>query len=312
MPLIQINAVADLPSPTNGGDLETVLARALADLPANAPLVVMIHGFKFSPGAGARCPHRHILSFRPDTHDPRAVSWPRHLGFSGTRAETGLAIAFGWQATGNIWRAYRKAVQAGTALAALADAVDAHCPGRRVDVIAHSLGARVALGALPQLRNGQIGRMVLMTPAETGQVAQAALTAPQARGCEILNITSRENDLFDFMLETAVARRGQHSLGQGLGHRHPNWLDLQIDNPATLAALARQGLQIAPPVKKICHWSPFLRPGMFGLYRAFLHGGLPMENLRTCQTQCPEPRWSRLLPMTRFNMPLHFAGKSAT
>lgn len=59
------------------------LGRALAALPPEAPVVVLIHGYRFQPGRPAQCPHRHILSSAPKIKDGREISWPQHLALDG-------------------------------------------------------------------------------------------------------------------------------------------------------------------------------------------------------------------------------------
>lgn len=68
------------------------LARKLKVLPPDAPVVVMIHGWRYVPGFARDCPHGSILSPDPAPGVRRAVSWPRHLGLDGTQ---GLGIALG-------------------------------------------------------------------------------------------------------------------------------------------------------------------------------------------------------------------------
>ena len=227
------------------------------------------------------------------------MSWPRHLGFTGRAPSQGLCIGFGWEAAGTIWTAYGEAARAAR-------------PGQQVDVVAHSLGARVTLAALPHLPGGALRRAVLMAPAEMSRIARAALDTPAGRAAAFLSITSRENDLFDFLLEGLVAphRFGDRALGQGPGQGRCNWLDLQIDHAGTLAALGRLGHRIAPPARRVCHWSPYLRPGMFPLYRRFLRGEIAPETLRTALPAAHSPRWSRLLAPPRAPRPLPFAEKA--
>ncbi|MHC0053215.1 alpha/beta hydrolase [Actibacterium sp. D379-3] len=307
MPLVQVNAHKSLPFPAAGGDLQADLARALHDVPPGAPVVILLHGFKFSPFRPGKSPHGHILSLTPDRDTPKVISWPRHLGFSGTRPDEGLCIAFGWEASGHIWRAYGEAARAGAALARLTAAIRTLRPGQQVDLLAHSLGARVALSALPHMAPGTLRRAILMAPAELSSRAGALLDTPAGHMAEFLNVTSRENDLFDFLLEGVIVphRPRERSLGHN-APLHPNWCDLQIDHADTLETLARLGHRIAPPARRVCHWSPYLRPGMFGLYRAFLDGSLPLAALPRARS----PRWSRLLAPPRTAFPLPFAGKA--
>ena len=313
MPLVRINAIgAQIALAQGAGPVGAALSEALRDVPPEAPVVVMIHGFRFSPARAGKCPHGHILSLAPQSDSWKAVSWPRHLGFTGQHPSEGLCIGFGWEAAGTIWTAYGEAARAGRALARLVGEIRAARPGQQVDVVAHSLGARVTLAALPHLPAGALRRAVLMAPAEMRSRAEAALDTPAGRAARFLNVTSRENDLFDFLLEGLVAphRVGDRALGHGSGQGRCNWLDLQIDHAGTLAALGRLGHRIAPPARRVCHWSPYLRPGMFPLYRRFLRGEIAPETLRTALPAAQSPRWSRLLARPRGALPLPFAGKA--
>jgi pimeloyl-ACP methyl ester carboxylesterase len=271
------------------------LAEALAALPADEPVVVMIHGYKFSPSCPQRSPHRHILGLAPDPSKRRAVSWPRHLRLNAA----GLGIAFGWDSSGLLPGAYRRAADAGEALARLLALVEA-TRGAPAHVIAHSLGARVALAALPHLAPKSAGRMILMQPAELQGPALAALDSPAGRAAWIIAVTGRENDLFDALFEWGVAplsrsllSRQARSVGAGLVDAPPNWIELAIDRPEVLARLTALGHRIAPPARTVCHWSGYLRPGVFPLYRAIIDGRLPIATLRAALPAGPSRPWRR-------------------
>ena len=270
---------------------EAALAARLHALPSSAPVVVMIHGYRFAPGLKGHCPHTHILSMNPPLDDRKAISWPRHLGLT---EQGGLAIALGWAARGTVQGAYRRAKAAGRALADLAAVISRLAPGRHIDVIGHSLGARVALSALHHAEPGQFRRLILLAAAETRRPARAAMATPAGRAVQVINVTTRENDLFDFVVEWLVGFGLDTAIGQGPGTALPNWLDLQIDQPATLAALDRLGHPLPPPPARICHWSPYLRPGIFALYRGLIDGDLPLTTLRAALPVRPDRRWSRL------------------
>lgn len=242
-------------------------ARAGA-LPRGAPVVVMIHGYRFSPRSASHCPHRHILSLTPEADARRALSWPRGLGFSA-HGDEGMAIAFGWEARGRLRDAYRNAGLAGAGLAPLLDrlAVETRRP---VHLIGHSLGARVALAALRRAAPGAVGRVLSLAAAELRPAAEAAIASPAGMLAEVVNVTSRENDPYDLALELIVARGRCRALGFGLSRAVPNWLDLPIDAPETLAALGRMGFPVGGRTSRACHWSPYLRAGLFDVWRALL------------------------------------------
>lgn len=264
------------------------LARKLDQLPSDAPVVAMIHGWRYAPGFAQNCPHGSILSLDPPVGDRRAVSWPRHLGLDGV---SGLGIALGWNSKCGPWRADHRAGQTGTALAEIARTVHA-LSGRPLQVIAHSMGARVALTALPLVAPGQINRLILLAAAETRGRTLAALDSPAGRAVEVINVTTRENDLFDAFFEWGVHLGLRSSVGQGLGRAHPGWHDLWIDQPRTLERLAALGHPLADPPRRICHWSPYLRPGTIALYRSLLDGQLLAGDLPQVR---PGRRWSRLI-----------------
>lgn len=270
MTLIRLDAVAGRPQLHGLGEApEALLAEAVRS--TRGPVVVMIHGYKFIPGHPRRCPHRHILGLERRRPCRKALSWPRALGFTGAACDEGLGLAFGWHARGTLWDAWRRAEAAGAALAQVAEVLRAAAPERPVHVVAHSLGARVALAAMARAPAGTFGRALLLAGAEFASSAEAALAAPGGRAAELVNVTSRENLLFDLLLETLVAppRRGDVTLGRGLA-QGPRRLTLRLEDAHTLAALGRHGFSVAPPERRVCHWSAYLRPGVFDLYRALL------------------------------------------
>jgi hypothetical protein len=297
MAVLQINAGPDGPRLHNS---PKALAPALRQgLKTPGPIVIMVHGYKFDPAQPDTCPHRHILSLNPRRDCYKAVSWPRGLGFKGQTDQEGLAIGFAWPARGTIWGAYGRAAGAGKALAQLIETIGRLAPGRVVHILAHSLGARVALTALPHVKEPNLGRVILLSGADYGQTARTALHSPVGQKAEIINVTSRENDLFDFLLERLVAPpvRGDWTLAHGMPEA-ANTLTLQLDHPDTLGVLRGAGFDIAPPGGRICHWSSYTRQGVLPLYRALLRRpeSLPLVQLRAALPKGRDPRWSRLWP----------------
>lgn len=293
MALVTANATKD------GLDCDAAaLSGGLAVLPPGAPIVVMIHGYRFRPGVAGDCPHEHILSLNPTPGVRRVISWPRHLGLAADQA--GMAVAFGWPSRGSLRDCYARAAHVSAHLAILIAKLRTFAPDRPVDVIAHSLGARVALSALPLLAAGDVGRMILLSAAELRRTATCAMQSAAGEAAEVLNVTSRQNAVFDAMLEAALSLGLARSLGGGLVRPLPNWTDLRIDRPATLAALAERGYPLDPPGRGICHWSPYLRPGVFPLYRAILQRRVSPAALRLPE---PESLWQRRTGARGFWMP---------
>ena len=268
----------------------------VADLPREAPIIAMIHGYRYSPSLPSSDPHRHILSLNPEPTARRALSWPRALGFGDGQSDEGIGLAFGWEAKGWLRQAYRNAGQAGEALARTVSEL-ADRAGRPVAMIGHSLGARVALRAMREAESGSIGRVILLTGAEFRDAAAEAITSPAGQCAEVLNITSRENDLFDFAIEMWLGHGRRQALGFGLDHPARNWIDVQIDHDGTLAVLNEFGFPVDRSALRLSHWTPYLRRGLFDFYRTALRQpwALPMQMLRARLPGRIEPRWSRLL-----------------
>ncbi len=259
----------------------------------HGPIKIMIHGFKYLPGRPGFCPHDGIFSRIPPDTLRGKISWPRHLGLRGQSGE-GLGISFGWASRGSIWNAHKAAQIAGDALATLLNTIKMLTPDRPIQLIGHSLGARVALRAIHKSDPGSVSHAILMAAAEYSSVAGQALTTSAGKQVQVLNVSSRENDIFDFLLERVISRPAPND--RMLGHGSitlPNIATLQLDDRRSLKALQKARFPIAHPQRRICHWSPYLRPGVFPLYRAFLNGDMPVGQLRALLPGDSEPRWSR-------------------
>jgi hypothetical protein len=301
-------------------DLDRLIEGGLRDLPAGAPVVVLIHGYKFDPAVpvdhpepAAIDPHRSLYAFEPARRSWKVRSWPRGLGFRANGHAEGLCIGFAWPAreahlpsllatrrTG-FAQVYDRAAAIGARLAALIARLQAAAPGRPVDILAHSLGARVALAALPHLGTAP-GRIILLGAAEFDARAHEYLAAMRApRPPAIYNVTARANDFYDAMFETFAPRRawGERAVGLGLRERPPFWLDLQIDRGDVTERINARGIRLTPSTVRLCHWNFYTRGGAFEVYQAILRRrpGWDVGELATepCFSD-QEPRWSRIAP----------------
>lgn len=254
---------------------------------AKGPLVIMLHGYKYLPGTPKHCPH---LSLFDPTHP---WAWPHQLALTSMDA---TAIGFGWCARGNLRQIFDRAGALGSDLAETILRLHQIAPHRRIHVIAHSMGAEVTFSALSQLPAGAVDRLIMLTGAAYRSRAEEALQTPAGRTAELINITSRENDFFDFALECLVPapRRGDRVLGTGI--TAPNAVTLQLDCARTLAALARLGHDIQPSDRRICHWSSYTRPGAMTFYAACLSEtqAPTLAQLQRARPDSPAPRWTRL------------------
>lgn len=295
MPVIRINAQGA--DPVLHGTGACALSALSDAAEGSGPIIVMLHGYKFLPGHPVHCPHGHILSLDDANPCPKAVSWPVRLGFGAGDPDEGLGIAFGWHARGSLRAVYDRATDAGVALARVIRALRTVAPARPVHAIGHSMGARVILQSLAHLERGDLSRLVLLAGAEYRSTAEAMLDTPAGRACAVINVTSRENDLFDFLFERLVPapRRGDAALGAGLMPAEGR-LTLPIDNTGLLDWLARRGIALAPPQTVVCHWSAYRRAGVFDLYDTLLRRpeALPLATLAAAVPDTNAPRWSRL------------------
>ena len=259
---------------------EAGLVETLPEMPQDAPILVMVHGWRFSPSVPAHDPFTHIMSPVRARPGLAALSWPRHLGFGRRDPMEGLGLAFAWEARGSFWGAHARAWHAGEALADILGTLGRAYPGRPVGIMAHSLGARVVLRAMRLMPEGSVRRVVLMSPAEHRSAARAAMASPAGRGSEVICVRSVENRVFDGLLQLLVPRPGP-VLGLGLPGQ-ANWVDLDPCDPATVEALARLGHRVAPGRWRVCHHSSYARPGMMRLHRALLRdpARTPLSALR--------------------------------
>lgn len=267
MPVLRINAQNS--TPVVHGEalpLRPVLRAALAK---DGPVVVMVHGYKFLPHDPKHCPHKHI--FAPeDSTCRKGVSWPKRLGMTGADDAEGLAIAFGWNARGRPWQARDRGKEAARALATLVRMIRQFRPHQPVHLLAHSMGAFVALRAMSYLQAHDIGRLISMNGALYRKQAERALASEAGSTAEFIHMVSRENRMYETLFEYAVSPDDQGDRAIGRFFSAPNALTIDLSNPVTLDVLAALGYPIARPRKMLCHWSTYLRPGVFGLYQALL------------------------------------------
>jgi hypothetical protein len=280
MPLLRINATTrglrlHGQDRSFGQSVSATLAEAAH---AGGPAVIMVHGYKYSPFVAGRCPHGRIF---------RADAWPKGLDLA---SNAGLGIAFGWHARGGLATAYDTAINQAAQMAQLVSALRCTWP---VHIIAHSLGATLVLAALPYLRSGDVGRIVLLSGAAHTGLAHHALQSPAGQDCTLFHVTSGENLLFDLGFEHMIP--GSGAIGRGLDS--PRALRIPIDCAPTLAALAGLGFALAPPQRRVCHWSSYTRAGVMALNGALLSGALPLEHLRAALPVPCARRWTLALAL---------------
>lgn len=299
MPLLQISVTGrNLRLHGSPQAVRPALQAALGQ--TKGPVTYLLHGLKYAPGYGDACPHTGLFAHNAVNRGPKVISWPKHLDPGG------LVIGVGWPARGVPWTVYARAAEAGIALGDLARMVHVMAPGRPQHVLAHSLGARVALQALHHAPVGAFASQILLAAAEYRSAAEDALATRAGRAAEILHVTSGENDMYDFLFERSIAPPNRRDRAVGT-HPLSHGRTLLLDDGDALSGLARLGFRIAPPARRICHWSPYLRPGVFPLYRALIRGDLEYSQLDRVLQHRPRRRWSRLVTRLPAPSPLPMA-----
>ncbi|MEM8693546.1 MAG: alpha/beta hydrolase [Pseudomonadota bacterium] len=298
MPILRLNAGE------NGlvlhGSPAAPLPAIISAARGTGPVIVMIHGFKYDPDHLSCDPHATIFARQPHPGRTDKVPWPRHLGFGMGHEDEGLAIAFGWRARGNIWRAQRSASAAGRHLAEVIDLIRSVAPRRAIHLISHSMGSEVVFDALHALPARSVDRIIALTGASYQRRATEAMQTDAGRSAELINVLTRENDLFDALFE-CIMPAGAQDKAMGSGLDLPNAVNLQLDCHTTLDHLSDLGAPIAASQRICCHWSGYTRPGALRFYNAALRDvkRLSLPRLHAGVPNGLDPRWSRFLP--RFN-----------
>lgn len=312
MPILRLNA---------GPDGLTLHGSPAAAIPVigkaargSGPVMVLIHGCKYDPAHPAHSPHTSIFGTELHHRKVGQVKWLCHLGFGSGNVDEGLAIAFAWLARGNLWRAQSSARSAGRHLADAITLIRTSAPHRPIHVISHSMGSEVIFEALNILPPKAVQRIIALSGASYASRAAAAMQSRAGQDAELFNVTSRENDVFDFMYERLIAPpvRGDRAMGNGIALS--NVVNIQLDCPRTLAALTRFGGHIAAPRCRMCHWSGYTRPGVLRFYAHLLRNpeGTPLRDMRQVLPEAAAPRWSRMLAPPRLAAVLPMAHKPAS
>ncbi|MEO0914670.1 MAG: alpha/beta hydrolase, partial [Pseudomonadota bacterium] len=240
------------------------------------------------------------IAMEPARQHWKLISWPKGLGFSAACPSDGLAIGYAWPGTARAHlgevalgrsgfaKVYNRAAKAGQGLASLLEAIARIAPERKVDILAHSLGARVALQAIRATGATNLGRVVLMGGAEYRDAAAEAIAA-YAGAFDLYNVTSRANQLYDHLFQRFAPAKYGPALGQGLAAHAPRTVDLDLDAPATGSLLRARGRSLSSGAAYVCHWSFYLREGALPLYAAIFrerHLWHPLD-LQAAQTAAP-------------------------
>jgi len=243
----------------------------------SGPVTLMLHGFKYCPfhtpsaqDPDLRDPHRLIYSDSPETTCDRVASWPAllnrpgpTLGIAWPAMHDGRGSLAAMRGFGQV---YERARQIARQVARLADRIAILDPTRRIDLIGHSLGGRIALAALPLMQHAEPSRVLLWGAAERANVAATQIANASARTV-IVNVRAHSNARFDSMFEWVAP-----GVGPALGAvgQIDGISSLTLDDPVTEKALASRGLPLDTAPRGKCHWSFYTRAGTGPLYAALL------------------------------------------
>lgn len=267
-------------------DLRLHLAQALRHVPQHAPIVIMIHGYRYHPAHPYANPHKLIFSADPADISDKITSWPLGLGFQKSTRDDGLAIGFGWEGKpsrkitpkprlSSFAHVYAQANRAGGHLARLLKWIAELAPNKTVDIVAHSLGARVTFSALGRAKAGNLGRIILMGGAEfASKVDRYFRHIDKSPSVEVFCVRSRQNAFVDFLFESFAPRPHPHDQAIGRGYQGPkaNWMNIRLDDPKTLAMLSTRGIGISRPLRGtlVDHRGFYTRAGILVFYQHLL------------------------------------------
>ena len=287
------------------------------------PVVVMVNGFLFDPKTAVGDnpkdtdnPHGRLYHFvrKDEPHEQRhhTASWPLGLGFdtADDGGAQGLAVALGWQSQPgfasslinhfqNFYaRAYENASDTAWVLVNVIKALADLLPDQPIDIVCHSLGARVVVRALamvakqdgdsaldPEVAKAlleRIGRIIVLGGAEYVVEAQLMRRRLEAWNLasppQVYNIVARENDVLDKLAENFGPRTFGNS--QVIGHNGlditapaADWIDLQIDRRALQDWMAdTHGIEVSGdrPGNVWDHWYYYTYRGNMTLYNNIL------------------------------------------
>lgn len=285
-------------------DASPALAAAIDQWIARVPgsrIIVMAHGYQFDPSGnfgGMDDNPFNLVYGVPGTAFNNGTetvnyhnSWLPLVGEADNLGNAGAetAVAFSWVTMGGLsdypregWRtSYQYAALELTPLAAKALATVLrylNSKNKIIYILAHSLGTRLVSQAIGLLRRGvedtQIERVVLLGGAEFCPDAKANLLN---RNFEVINIGSRR----DVVLRVGAEGACDPFRGMGTGTEvvigrdglvsASNWLDIQIDLPATMTWLKQQRYSVfAEPADDDVH--PF---AILGHWVYYMHNGDP-------------------------------------
>lgn len=256
---------------------------------APRPMVVLINGFNFNPGDdNDDNPHRGLFG----------KQWRPHLSrLPDIAAGRTDLLAFGWFSAEMSLRSWLRAwmngrynpyrwgwdlaEKAAGVLASvigwdpgLDDPIDPRPTLPPVDLIAHSLGARLALGVLRQVQPGRVRRVLLLNGAEYSQTGKVVAAYSRA---QVLNIVVRADDVLAMLGRVFAPERFVAKVVGRDGIIGPprHWADVVLDDPLVKQRAAAAGwpdVEGNAPQSRWDHWFSYTHAPNWALFSSFLAG----------------------------------------
>lgn len=255
---------------------EDRLRKTLQKTPSTTPIILFVHGYRYSPLIKETDPQSSLYAQGAGRACWKVKSWPHHLGLFDSDRPYAIGLAYGWDAAPryklpifNLRDIYMRAYEEAQHLATVLHLIKQINPTRKIDFFAHSMGARVVLQAIHMAPDSNLGRVILLGGTEYSDTAYEVLKTPAAQSAEFYNITARQNILYDvlFAYLGPWVGNGEKLLGAGLQSAPSNWIDIRLDCPQTMERLQHIGVNLAKPDLGFCHWTFYIRDGVFDLYR---------------------------------------------
>lgn len=176
--------------------------------------------------------------------------------------------------------AWTRALAEGERLRAMIDAMDGP-----VDIVAHSLGVRVALDAMWGMQKGKVRRVIFFNGAELAENADKLAPLLPA-DVQVLNFAISTDRVLEWLGAYFNGQDIAPCIGRaGLPHAVANWRDLFLDlKPVQAAAMLHYGwtLRAYNPSDLLGHGESYHFAGNADLVRAWLAGDMlePLTAIR--------------------------------
>ena len=262
-------------------------------LPSTRKIIIMINGFDYDPTEHSDDnPHQTLFREWGERVQTLAGDDWECFGFGWYSAELEPSSWLGGLIRG-YWNPYRWGWElAGQAAGILAKAIQSRLDGSNAEIciIAHSLGARVALSALAQLPSDSVMRVLLLNGSSYSQSSKVIATYTDSH---VLNVIVKADDVLN-KLGSVFAPEAfiEAVVGQsGIENPPVNWLDICLDDPdvqARATACGYDNIRGDNPNNIADHWYSYTHADNWPLFCDFLGGTRSLSDL--CDIASPTSR----------------------